>query len=294
MRRLPHLAAALFIVTAVTVTATLADGRRADSATGTAADPARPLAAPTQGTWVTLIAGDRVMSSTLAVDPAQRSSPVAYQQLTRKGDNYVIPADAAELLQAGKLDWQLFNISGLVRQEYDDAHRTELPLLVRYDGEQRAMRSTAALADASVERVLPAVTMASLEAKKSRAARLWNQLRPRQGLSFAGGIGKVWLNAKVKASLDVSVPQIGAPTAWAKGLTGAGVTVAVLDTGIDTDHPDLTGRIGDSQDFSGKGTVEMATVMARRLHSGWNRRSFGRSVPRRRAGRFACYRQGSR
>ena len=34
-----------------------------------------------------------------------------------------------------------------------------------------------------------------------------------------------------KATLDRSVPQIGAPTAWQAGYDGKGVKVAVLDTG---------------------------------------------------------------
>lgn len=40
-------------------------------------------------------------------------------------------------------------------------------------------------------------------------------------------------------SLGVSGPFIGAPVVHARGLTGQGVAVAILDTGIDTDHPDL-------------------------------------------------------
>ncbi len=49
--------------------------------------------------------------------------------------------------------------------------------------------------------------------------------------------------------LDVSAPQIGAPAAWDAGLTGAGVTVAVLDSGIAADHPDFAGRIAEARSF---------------------------------------------
>ncbi|MCB8978330.1 MAG: S8 family serine peptidase [Ardenticatenaceae bacterium] len=38
-------------------------------------------------------------------------------------------------------------------------------------------------------------------------------------------------------SLSSSVPVIGGDQAWAAGYTGAGQTVAILDTGVDTDHP---------------------------------------------------------
>jgi subtilisin family serine protease len=36
--------------------------------------------------------------------------------------------------------------------------------------------------------------------------------------------------------------QIKAPGAWARGARGAGVTIAVLDTGLDLAHPDLQGK----------------------------------------------------
>lgn len=44
----------------------------------------------------------------------------------------------------------------------------------------------------------------------------------------------------VPPSLSSSVPVIGGNQAWAAGYTGAGQTVAILDTGVDTDHPAFT------------------------------------------------------
>ncbi|MFC7614573.1 S8 family serine peptidase [Actinokineospora soli] len=60
----------------------------------------------------------------------------------------------------------------------------------------------------------------------------------------------------MRATLDRSVPQIGAPAAWSAGHTGAGTTVAVLDTGIDETHPDLVGAVAGARNFSGSDTTD--------------------------------------
>ncbi|HEV7238959.1 MAG TPA: S8 family serine peptidase [Thermoanaerobaculia bacterium] len=45
------------------------------------------------------------------------------------------------------------------------------------------------------------------------------------------------------AGLTESLPHIGADAVHLQGIDGRGTTVAVLDSGIDTDHPAFTGRI---------------------------------------------------
>jgi hypothetical protein len=44
-------------------------------------------------------------------------------------------------------------------------------------------------------------------------------------------------------SNDWNVNSVNAPEAWAQGYKGQGVVVAVVDTGVDTSHPDLTSQI---------------------------------------------------
>lgn len=46
-----------------------------------------------------------------------------------------------------------------------------------------------------------------------------------------------------KAMLAESVPLIGGTAAWSAGYRGLGQTVAIIDTGVDKDHPFLSGKV---------------------------------------------------
>ncbi len=60
-------------------------------------------------------------------------------------------------------------------------------------------------------------------------------------------VKKVWYDREVRAVLDVASPTVQAPSMWERMLTGKGITVAVLDTGV-YNHPDLAGRIKGFKD----------------------------------------------
>lgn len=78
-------------------------------------------------------------------------------------------------------------------------------------------------------------------------------------------------------TVDWSVSITNAPAAWSKGLTGKGVKVAVLDTGISATHLDLKSAIKASKDFTnsvsgtddrvGHGTHCAGSIGARK--NGW-------------------------
>ncbi|MGW0228801.1 S8 family serine peptidase [Actinopolymorpha singaporensis] len=207
---------------------------------------------------VTLVTGDRVLlpradAKSVSVLPGEGRTKIRFLTHRAGGHLYVIPADALAALGSGRLDRRLFDVTGLVGSRYDDAHRGTVPLIVTYpDASARSAGARLAAAGARQVRTLPAIDGAALTVGKKRAGEFWAGLTSRPGArTFGPGITKVWLDGVHHPALDQSVPQIGAPAAWKAGYTGRGVTVGVLDTGIDATHPDLAGQVKLARNFAG-------------------------------------------
>ncbi|WP_329140194.1 S8 family serine peptidase [Streptomyces sp. NBC_01476] len=272
------------------------------AATTPAAAPSTtaPLAAPQNvppGTHsVTLITGD-VVTTRQAPAPGQSGgtvvvtgpggSPSRARIMESGGDLYVYPESVLPYLAQGTLDRRLFDVSDLVADGYDDAHRAALPLIVSYTAAP-GLRAAAAPEGSALVRTLAGVQGAAVTEDRARSADFWSAVTgtPPGGnvrtalqkkAAFGGGIAHIWLDGKVTADLADTTAQIGAPQVWAGGDTGQGVDVAVLDTGVDTGHPDLVSRLTatksfvpdeDVEDRNGHGTHVASTIAGTGAASG--------------------------
>jgi subtilisin family serine protease len=161
---------------------------------------------------ITLVTGDQVVirGDSVSPVPAKGREGMVFHTYETQGHRFVVPMDAASALAAGRLDRRLFDITAL--QEFGYATTPDVPVIT------------------------------AGQARRAQKGQGWQALK--------SSPDKVWLDGRRKVTLVESAPQVGAPAAWQAGLTGKGVTVAVLDTGIDASHPDFAGRIADDRDFT--------------------------------------------
>ena len=66
-------------------------------------------------------------------------------------------------------------------------------------------------------------------------------------------VAEAWVDRGGEGAIATSVPALGAPAFWERGLAGSGEAVAILDTGIRTNHPAFEGITFANQVFLNSG-----------------------------------------
>ncbi|MGW5737173.1 MULTISPECIES: S8 family serine peptidase [Streptomyces] len=261
------------------------------SATAAPAQPPQGRDAPAARAahTVTLVTGDKVTvtelgggKKTVTVDRPVGATGAVRSEIA--GDRItVVPDEARPYLSAGTLDERLFDVTELIRQGLGvekgggGEKGGALPLIVTYDKSARRAAGPAAPRGAGQVRALPSVGGLAVTADKP--GTFWRDVAPDSLKSARGtagskgaladGIDKIWLDGRVEADMAQSNEQIGTPEAWEAGLTGKGVKVAVLDSGVDAGHPGLKGRVDATKSFipgeevadrNGHGTHVASTV----------------------------------
>jgi subtilisin family serine protease len=161
-----------------------------------------------------------------------------------------------------------------------------------------------------VERVLDSIGAVAARVHKARARRLLPALAraarasarsasPATARTAAaaelGGVTPVQPDRRIirVAELDANLVQVGAPTAWAAGYSGQGVKLAVLDSGVDVNHPTWPARCWPRTTSPAPATPPTATARhPRRRDRGGDRRGRRRGPQGRRLWRQAAQRQG--
>ncbi len=216
---------------------------------------------------VTLVTGHKVtvsrtpdgrQAATVQAPPGADGSVFAHTDGT--GDLHVVPRAAMRYLTAGLLDQRLFNVTDLLADGFGDDKRGAIGLIVGYDARTSRTAVTSQAQSLRTAGARSTTAFASADAvavtvDKGNTAGFWDTLNGTTRTALAGGARKIWLDGKVHANLEQSVPLVGAPQAWAAGYDGTGVKVAVLDSGYDAAHPDLTGKVVDDRSFVPDGTV---------------------------------------
>ena len=131
-----------------------------------------------------------------------------------------------------------------LRQAED--RQQQVPIIVRYTPTRRIFRHREAMSGVRESYTYRLRPFVHLHATSEAIQRL--ETDPE--------VVTIYEDLPVHAYLDTAMPLIQVPRLWQENLSGEGVRIAVVDTGLDTQHPDFQGRIGGTADFTGEGITD--------------------------------------
>jgi subtilisin family serine protease len=201
---------------------------------------------------ITLLTGQTVSVNAGGVPMVEQGIDEGHQF---SADWYAVPTGVTGAIGSG-LDPALFDTTYLEANGFDNNATSRLPVLVSF-------RDHAAAAAAVQAGRVDGIVFTHLFQDVPWAVGYVSKSGPFYQPGVVAAIREVSLDAIVQATPEQVTPQLhdalplmNVEAARARGLTGKGVTVAVVDTGIDSNHPDLEGRVVASANFSPDNTVE--------------------------------------
>jgi len=219
--------------------------------------------------------GGRVAS--IVAGPRPDGSIPRFSVTMANSHTFVVPSDVLPMLDV-RLDRQLFDVDELAVMDRADGL---VPVIVTLNGSGESEDGISEATWASLG-IQPGESLTSIAAQvglveasaSGRPAASWGLL---DALRSGGTmIDKIWLDGSVSVSAPTGVASgtpnaddaagvppwmslIGADQAHSAGFDGRGVTIAVVDSGIDAAHPDLVGQIAAARDFSESGSTDDAS-----------------------------------
>jgi|GEM_PF-602684 len=179
---------------------------------------------------VTLVTGQPIRIVGTEANPAIRAVDGSQIRIVRFANRtYVFPADVDLITY----DRSLFRLETLLERGADDP----LPVLL----DANASVASAPVPGLDNARYLDSADVVAADLDPATAAEPLAQLVAEgrvQSVSFDGAVETVPVS-----------PSTASQLAGRSTLTGAGVRIAVLDTGVDATHPDLNGSVVDRVDF---------------------------------------------
>ncbi|WP_137284875.1 S8 family serine peptidase [Halorussus salinisoli] len=206
---------------------------------------------------VTLVTGQTVT----VVETGNRTeysidSNVTMQRVSTPKGTYIFP----EGVDFDTFDRDLFNVDLLVQQNATDEETSSIPVIVSHEQRKRYADSDGNQGSVDVlDSVAGTEKTDELETIDAVAGRLSKDdaKNAYRTLAESEEVERVHLDVKYEVDLDDAATIVSGEEAREKyGVTGDGVTVAVLDTGIDDAHPDLDDAVVHQKDFTGEGTTE--------------------------------------